>query len=85
MVSNMILYDGTQVWYKNGKRHREDGPARIDPDGTQFWYLNDKLHRENGPAVIYLDGRQEFYQNSLLRNPTWLEFRVTFLPRLGWL
>jgi hypothetical protein len=32
-----------QVWYLNGKYHREDGPAYyLDPDGSQEWYLNDK-------------------------------------------
>ncbi len=36
------------TWYKNGKRHRKDGPAVIWGDGSQFWYKNGKRHREDG-------------------------------------
>jgi len=36
--------NGTQMWYKNGKRHREDGPALIWYDGTQMWWLNSRLY-----------------------------------------
>jgi len=35
--------DGAQVWYKNGKLHREDGPAEIWVTGERFWYKNGKL------------------------------------------
>jgi hypothetical protein len=38
---------------KNGKLHREDGPAVEYADGSKKWYLNGKLHREGGPAVEY--------------------------------
>ena len=56
---------GTQWWYLNGKRHREnDLPAIIRPDGTKYWCLNGKLHRENDlPAIIYPDGTQEWWLN----------------------
>jgi hypothetical protein len=53
---------GTQYWWINGKRHREDGPAFIC-DGTQDWYINGKKHREDGPAVIHADGSQSWYIN----------------------
>jgi (2Fe-2S) ferredoxin len=56
-------HDGRQCWYMNGKLHREDGPAVIDPYGTQVWLLNGKRHREDGPAVIYTDGSQYWYMN----------------------
>ncbi len=29
-------------WYKNGKFHREDGPAKIWYDGIKEWWLNGK-------------------------------------------
>jgi len=32
--------DGTNAWYSNGKRHREDGPAVEFANGYKFWYLN---------------------------------------------
>jgi hypothetical protein len=47
--------DGTQFWYKDGKRHREDGPAIIWPDGYQSWWKDGKLHREDGPVLNKMD------------------------------
>ncbi|MDP2696414.1 MAG: hypothetical protein Q8O87_04190 [bacterium] len=38
---NIITYNGEKRWYKNGKRHREDGPAIEYADGTKSWYIND--------------------------------------------
>jgi len=55
--------NGIQEWYKNGQRHREDGPAIINPNGTQYWYLNGKLHRDDGPAIIYPNGDQSWYKD----------------------
>jgi len=54
--------DGVQYWYKNGKKHRDDGPAAIFPDGTQEWFKNGKHHREDGPAIIGADGSQSWYK-----------------------
>ena len=35
------VYDnGDKVWYLNGKRHREDGPAFEGADGSKAWWLN---------------------------------------------
>src|ERR1700691_1630919 len=53
--------NGIIVYYLNGKRHREDGPAFIWGDGTVFYYLNGSLHREDGPAIIWDDGRMEYF------------------------
>lgn len=47
------------MWYQNGDKHRDDGPAVIDPDGTRRWYFNGKLSNKNGPAIISADGKQE--------------------------
>jgi hypothetical protein len=35
---------------KDGKLHREGGPAIICPDGSQYWYDHGFLHRDDGPA-----------------------------------
>jgi hypothetical protein len=45
--------DGSTEWRnKEGKYHREDGPAREWPaQGAKAWYRNGKLHREEGPAM----------------------------------
>src|SRR3989344_2097281 len=60
-----IFWHETQIWYKNGKRHREnDKPAVVWSDGTQEWYKNGQLHRENDkPATVWSDGTQEWYKN----------------------
>ena len=64
-LSTKVLADGTQVWYRNGQQHREDGPARVWPDGTQAWYRNGQLHREDGPAIIWPNGTQEWWRNGV--------------------
>jgi hypothetical protein len=36
-----VKKNGDQIWYKNGKLHREDDlPSSIRPDGTKEWYKN---------------------------------------------
>ncbi len=52
--------DGTQRWWKDGKLHREDGPAYISSDGYQAWWKDGYLHREDGPAIIYPCGYQRW-------------------------
>jgi len=54
---------GNIRYTKNGKEHREDGPAVIYPTGEQFWCKNGKLHREDGPAAIWADGTQEWFKD----------------------
>ena len=62
MLFRSIEYaTGSKFWYRNGKFHREDGPAIEYPNGTKRWYLNDKLHREDGPAVEWVDGTKFWY------------------------
>jgi len=42
----VIWKDGTQVWYKNGKRHRDnDLPAIIGGQGYLAWYKNGEISR----------------------------------------
>ena len=54
---------GTKRWFKNGQRHREDGPAVEYADGFKAWYENDRLHRLDGPAVEYADGLKRWWVN----------------------
>ena len=47
-------------WYKNGEKHREDGPARIryyenGNKDEEEWLKDNKTHREDGPAWILYD------------------------------
>ena len=42
----LINQDNNKAWYKNGQRHREDGPAIEFADGSKRWHLNDKYYSE---------------------------------------
>lgn len=58
--------DGTKTWYKDGVKHREDGPAIEDANGTRSWYKNGKIHRDGDePAVERADGTKWWYKNGL--------------------
>ena len=51
------------LWYANGEKHREDGPACELSDGSKFWYRNGLRHREDGPANEYFDGTVSWHLN----------------------
>lgn len=65
----MEFPSGNKRWYKNGKSHREDGPAIEHSDGEKHWCKNGKWHREDGPAIegangykVWFLNEKEFYQ-----------------------
>ncbi len=35
-----------KVWYVNGKKHRDDGPAVEYPNGHKFWWLDGKSYSQ---------------------------------------
>jgi len=56
--------NGNKKWTnKDGRWHREDGPAVIYTNGTKAWWLNGKQHREDGPAVEFANGSKHWYLN----------------------
>ena len=66
---NTLEYsDGTKSWYKNGSRHRVDGPAYSSPKHNEKqWWVDNRLHRIDGPAITsdnhvvwYVNGIQTF-------------------------
>lgn len=63
---------GTELWYKNGKLHRDNGPAIINTSETfgtlRAWYKNGKCHRAGAPAIIR-DGSKHWYYNGKLHRP----------------
>ena len=61
-----VYPDGTKMWYLNGQRHREDGPAIECANGEKEWYLNNQRHREDGPAVEWACGTTFWYLNDQL-------------------
>lgn len=58
------------VWFLDGLRHREDGPAIQTSDGVTAWYLHGNLHREDGPAFEFISSNnvwcKAWYLNGLL-------------------
>ena len=61
-LKNGRYEDGYGIfWYRDGLRHREDGPACMYQDGTKQWWLNGAQHRLDGPAVIFCDGSTEWW------------------------
>lgn len=63
--TNIAYADGSQMWYMNGKLHRDqDQPAIIRADGTREWWVNGQCHRDNDlPAIVDVDGTQEWWIN----------------------
>jgi len=53
-MSNQVLHLDKSISYlKDGKLHREDGPALVWKNGKYFkYYINGILHREDGPALV---------------------------------
>ena len=60
-----VYEDGGQYWYKEGKEHRTNGPAKVHPDGRfdTEWYKEGKRHRLDGPAVTWVSGAEFYYLN----------------------
>lgn len=69
----VIHINGTKVWYRNGKKHRKNGPAIEYPsipgsyfyNGAKLWFQNDVLHREDGPAYTTPGGDNDWYLDSV--------------------
>jgi hypothetical protein len=56
-----VASNGAVSYWRNGWRHREDGPALEWPNGTKMWYRSGSLHRDDGPAVVYDVGTKEWW------------------------
>jgi len=54
------LHNNT-VYYKDGKQHREDGPAAEYADGGKVWYKDGNIHRDDGPAIERDNGDKEWW------------------------
>ena len=63
-ITRKVDKDGT-IHYKNknGRLHREDGPAYEETSGYKSWLIKGKWHREDGPARIFTDGYEMYYLN----------------------
>lgn len=47
-----IRGDGTQEWFLNGCRHRDDGPAMVRPDGSKQWWKYGEFVRSTSPPSL---------------------------------
>ena len=56
-----FLADNSICYFKNGKFHREDGPAIQYENGNKYWYINGLHHREDGPASEHSNGAKYWY------------------------
>lgn len=52
----IIVKEGTEIWFYNGRIHRDGGPSIIHPNGTEEWYRHGVRHRDDGPAVVNRTG-----------------------------
>ena len=43
---------GTKRWFKDGKLHRDDGPAVIWSDDEQYWYKNDERYEPSAHEIM---------------------------------
>jgi uncharacterized protein len=63
-----------ECYFKNGRPHREDGPAeirrRIHGGGIlhEKYFVDGKLHREDGPAELLRDERGRAYSEAYWQN-----------------
>ena len=67
-----LIYEtmGVRAWWRDGKRHGDDGPAVVKadgtaielPDGTKIWYRDGKRHRDDGPAVVLPNGTMKWHR-----------------------
>jgi hypothetical protein len=55
--------DGCKEWYKDGKLHREGGPACEYSNGDKVWYKEGVRHREEGAALEFASGNKYYYLN----------------------
>lgn len=70
MKSGLVIdpIDGTKRWYRNGRCHREDGPAIEYADGKSFsWFVNGRLHCTDGPAFVGIESTEYWVLNKLHR------------------
>ena len=56
---------GNKYWYKNGKSHREDGPAIETKNGTYFEY--------------WLDGKKLNFPNDIRLTKEQMELYIAFM------
>lgn len=69
-IYKIIEGDYGIAYIKDGKFHRDDGPAFISVKSRHESYsiveeylVNGKWHNEKGPAIVYFSGRKRYFLN----------------------
>jgi hypothetical protein len=57
--------DGDKTWWKDGKRHRTDGPAVERANGDKHWIVDGEYHHTDGPSSEWCDGSKAWHVNGL--------------------
>jgi hypothetical protein len=62
LPSTMTRYSEDETsYYREGVRHRSDGPAVEFKNGDREWWIMGERHRADGPAVQGADGYRAWY------------------------
>jgi hypothetical protein len=75
--------NGTKHWYKEGKLHREDGPAVEWIIGYKEWWVEGLRHRTDGPAIEYPNGEKSWYIENIWYSIPKLQFLIRTSIYLG--
>jgi len=60
--TGIIKWETARIsFYKNGKLHREGGPAIIYTTALRYWYKEGKIHRLDGPAIKYSNKEYDWW------------------------
>ena len=77
--------NGNKSWYRDGKLHREDGPAFELANGNKYWYRDGKPHREDGPAIEGANGEKcWFYRGTEIECKSQEEFLRLLKMKAFW-
>lgn len=86
----------TEYWFKQGKLHKEDGPAFHQKMFSHHyeWYVDGKLHKLDGPACFriycgyelpgsyYIDGVHYSKEQEYWNHPKVIEHRIKQIEKL---
>ena len=63
----VVITDGSEIWYKEGERHRGGGlPSGEFANGTKEWVVEGKRHRAGDlPAIARRNGTMFWYKHGL--------------------
>lgn len=83
MISTMsVLTNGTMIWSDHdGRYHRENGPAIIEPNGVKEYYIHGKKHRLDGPAYIGRFGAFRWFVNNIEVTDEAIDWLATYRYR----